>query len=236
MSVQLVEGATIEFELAPRMVVFSHGFGVQRDSRGMFTEIAQHLPEGFGYVLFDYYEFDEAQHTVRITDFAEQTERLEQMLAWTREQPGVQSVSLIAHSMGCIVAALAHPRELDKIALLAPPTSIGERTRQHFTTKKGAEKHDDMWVVPRSDGTISIIPESLFDQYEQVSAAQALLDLANMHPYKLIIAGADEVLTDDNYVKIAKHPSVQYVELADANHDFEGTARPPLLDEINNMF
>lgn len=234
MSIRQLDGMTIEFELAPRMVVFSHGFGVQRDGRGMFTEIARNLPEGFGYVLFDYYEVDEQHHTVRITDFAEQTDRLEKVLSWTSEQPEVKSVSLIAHSMGCIVTALACPQNLDKIILLAPPTSVGERTRKHFTTKKGAEKHDNMWVVPRSDGTISIIPESLFDQYETVDAQKALLVLAEEHPYKLIVAGADDVVTDADYTKLATHPSVQYLELPDANHDFEGKSRSLLLNEINS--
>jgi pimeloyl-ACP methyl ester carboxylesterase len=235
-SIQLFGGVTLEFELAPNMVVFSHGFGVRRDGRGMFTEIAQNLPKGYGYVLFDYYEVDEQQHTVRITDFAEQTERLKEVLEWTSAQKGVESVSLIAHSMGCIVAALAHLGSLDKLILLAPPTSIGERTRKHFTTKKGAEKHDDMWVVPCNDGTISIIPESLFDQYETVHAETALLELADERPYKLIVAGSDGVVTDADYSRLAQHSNVQYVELAKANHDFEGSARPLLLDEISNTF
>ncbi len=218
------------------MVVFSHGFGVQRDGRGMFTDIAQALPEGFGYVLFDYYEIDEERHTVRIADFAEQIERLKKVLDWVKGQSGVEDVSLIAHSMGCIVTALTKPKSLRKLILLAPPTSIGERTRRHFTTKKGAEKHDDMWVVPRSDGTISIIPETLFGQYERVDAEKALLALADEQPYKLIVAGSDGVVTDADYRKLATHPSVQYVELADANHDFEGLSRPLLLDEISNTF
>jgi len=230
---QQLDGTVIEYKLAPNMVVFSHGFGVRRDGRGMFAEICRNLPDGYGYVLFDYNEIDDENHTVRLGDFSEQTKRLNTILAWTFEQAGVQSISLVAHSMGCIVAALTQPADLRAVILLAPPTSIGERTRRHFTTKKGAEKQDDMWLVPRSDGTISIIPESLFDQYEQVDAMAALKTFAARHPYTLIAAGADEVLPDADYGSFAANENVQFVNIADATHDFEGDARPQLIEVVN---
>lgn len=232
MSILLVDGGTVEYELAPNMVVFSHGFGVRRHSRGMFTEICQNLPENFGYVLFDYNDIDDQNHTVRLTDFTEQIARLQKVLAWTAKQPEVKSVSIITHSMGCIVTALARPKNIKNLILLAPPTSIGDRTRKYFTTKKGAEKHDDMWVVPRSDGTVSIIPETLFDQYEAVDAAAALQELAAQNAYTLIAAGADEVIADANYEPLAANPRVRLVHIENANHDFEKNARQPLLDEI----
>jgi len=233
MAVQLVDGITLEFMLAPNMVVFSHGFGVRRDGRGMFTQIAEALPEGVGYVLFDYNDIDDDNHTVRIMDLVEQTGRLQKVLAWTRDRPGVKSLSLVAHSMGCIVTALTQPTELAKVIFLAPPTSIGERTRKYFTTKKGAEKHDDMWVVPRNDGTVSVVPETFFDQYEQVDAMQVLLDFVAYQPLELVVAAADEVLQDADYEPFAGHPNVQLVNIAGASHDFAGNARNLLITTVD---
>ena len=229
---QQLFGTTIEYKLAPHMVVFSHGFGVRRDGRGMLTEIAENLPDGYGYVLFDYNEIDDEHYTVRIKDFSEQVELLNKVLAWTSGQKGVRQVSLIAHSMGCIVAALARPQGFNKVVFLAPPTSIGERTRKYFTGKRDAEKHGDTWVIPRSDGTISIIPESFFDQYEQVDALQALQQFADTQPYTLIVAGTDEVLPDADYEALAKHKNVQFSRIKGASHDFENDARQPLLDKV----
>lgn len=234
--IRLLDGITVEYQLAPQMVVFSHGFGVRRDARGMFTEIARSLPDGYGYILFDYNEVDDENHTIRITDFAEQVVMLQKILAWTVAQNGVRSVSIVAHSMGCIVTALAGPQNTGELILLAPPTSIGERTRRHFTTKKDAEKHDGMWVVPRSDGTVSIIPETLFDQYEAVDAAAVLQELAALHPYTLVAAGADEVLTDAHYDALAANPRIDFINIANASHDFERGARQQLLDTIAQIF
>ncbi len=36
-----------EYKLGDRLVVFSHGFDVRRDSNGLFHDIAESLPEGF---------------------------------------------------------------------------------------------------------------------------------------------------------------------------------------------
>lgn len=229
---QNIDGVTLEYELAANMVVFSHGFGVRRDSRSMFTEICQNLPDGYGYVLFDYNDSDDEKHTVRLTDFTEQIEKLQKVLTWTVTQRGVKSLSIIAHSMGCVVTALARPKSLEKLILLAPPTSIGERTRQYFTAKKGAEKQDNMWVVPRNDGTVSVIPETLFDQYEAVDAEAELQKLATRTTYTLIAAGADEVIPDANYGALVPNPRVHFVSIAGASHDFDKSARQPLLDAV----
>jgi dienelactone hydrolase len=137
--------------------------------------------------------------------------------------------------MGCIVTALAQPTAVEAIILLAPPTSVGERTRQHFTTKKGAEKQDDLWLVPRSDGTVSIIPESLFDQYEQVNALEVLQQLATQHPYYVIVAGADEVLTDADYTSLAQSDNVQLKIISGASHDFKGETRHQLLEATTSV-
>jgi hypothetical protein len=56
----------LEYQLGAQMVVFSHGFGVRADAHGMFTDIAQALPRGWGYVLFDYDTFDTAKNEQRI--------------------------------------------------------------------------------------------------------------------------------------------------------------------------
>lgn len=36
------------------VLIFSHGFGVKRDSKGMFTQLAEMLKDKYLIVLFDY--------------------------------------------------------------------------------------------------------------------------------------------------------------------------------------
>jgi len=162
-----IAGIAVEYRLASRMVVFSHGFGTQRGSRGMFTDIVAALPEGYGYVLFDYNDVYGTE--VKLTDFTEQVRRLRSIIAWVQKQQNVTDVHILAHSMGCIVVALAKPDINGKVILLASPTSIGARTREYFTSKRGAKVDGDNWVVPRQDGTRTIIPLSFFDEFESVN-------------------------------------------------------------------
>jgi len=229
---KITDSITVEYELKPRMVVFSHGFGVKRDSRGMFTDIVRHLPEGFGYVLFDYYDIDEAHNSVRLTDFAEQVTRLQTVLEWTLKQPRVEDVGMIAHSMGCIVAALTAIRGLSHVVLLASPTSIGERTRKYFTSKEGAKKQGDTWIVPRKDDTTSLIPESLFDQFEAIDAEQSMLKYADTQPFMLVTASKDMAVKGAVYDRIRAKPGIQYIEILGADHNFSGPNRKPLLETI----
>jgi pimeloyl-ACP methyl ester carboxylesterase len=117
-----------EYKLAPEVVVFSHGFGVGRDNRGLFTGITECLPSGLGYVLFDYYDYNDALATVVLTDFTEQTKRLRQVIDWAQKQPGVVKVHLVAHSIGCIVAALPPSREPQRRMGFGPFLDRTERT------------------------------------------------------------------------------------------------------------
>lgn len=45
--------------LMKRVIVYSHGFGVRKDDRGLMTDIAHALP-GYEHILFDYNDFNEA--------------------------------------------------------------------------------------------------------------------------------------------------------------------------------
>ena len=52
--------------MSEQVVVYSHGFGVRKDDRGLFTDIAAALPEAES-VMFDYGSWDEEhkEHTSR---------------------------------------------------------------------------------------------------------------------------------------------------------------------------
>lgn len=59
--------------MSEQVVVYSHGFGVRKDDRGLFTDIAAALPEAES-VMFDYGSWDEEhkEHTLSSYLFSEQ--------------------------------------------------------------------------------------------------------------------------------------------------------------------
>ncbi len=221
-----------EYKLATEVVVFSHGFGVGRDNRGLFTDITECLPSGLGYVLFDYYDYNDALATVVLTDFTEQTKRLRQVIDWAQKQPGVVKVHLVAHSIGCIVAALARPVIDGRVAFLASPASIGKKTKEYFTSKPGATEKNGIWTIPRQDGTYSLVPSSLFDEFESTNAADVLINFAGVKPYVLYIAGRDEILPLKEYEVLRRHSAITVVTIPGADHNFNGDSRKEVISAI----
>ena len=231
-AIQQFDGITMEYVLAPKMVVFSHGFGVRRDTSGFFTEIAQNLPVGYGYLLFDYYGYDEPSNTVTLTGFSAQVKMLQKVLSWTAEQTGVEQINIVAHSIGSIVAAMARPPSIHSVIMLAPPTHIGDNTRNYFTGQPGSQHTDGVWLVPRRDGTTSKISEKLFDEFETTDAATEIVAYAEQRQLTILTATADEVLTDTDYTVFATTPNILIIGVAGASHNFVGDARPKVIQLI----
>jgi predicted alpha/beta hydrolase len=96
------------------IAIYSHGFGVKKDDRGLFTDIAVQLSE-FEHVMFNYNSFDEANNTMTVTPLDEQAEKLAKKIKVVKESNPDTPLYLICHSQGCIVAALAKAEGFEKI-------------------------------------------------------------------------------------------------------------------------
>lgn len=228
-----VAGVDVEYRLDRQMVIFSPGFGVCEGSPGMalFRDIISILPAGVGYVLFSYCDEDDRMVTVKGTE--EDAERLLNVLAWVRQRPGVEGVSIVAHSRGCIDAAVADMYPLNSVVMLAPPL-WGGFARFYFTNRPGVVKRGDDWYVPRSDGTTSIMPERIFDEYDTLRLDDVILNYAERQPLRVIVAGADGVLGQQDFGRLLTAPNIKVVTIPGASHDFEGDARSVLLQKLGD--
>ncbi len=226
---RLVLDIHADYEIAPHMVVFSHGFGVERTARGMFSEIVKSLPVDYGYVMFDYYDID--GKTINISTFEDQQRMLLSIIAWLSEQADVTDISLVSHSAGCVVSALSQPPEVKSAVMLAPPVQISGFSA-YFKAKLGVVKQDDLWIVPRSDGTTSYIPAAMFAEIEDIDALQALLNYAAVQPYALLIPAHDEVLGAVDYNDLALDENVTAQTIDGADHNFTGSSRALMIEAV----
>ena len=95
------------------IVIYSHGFGVRKDDRGLFTDIAAALP-GATHRMFDYNRRDETTGNLTVAPLAEQVGMLRNQIEKARADTPGAIIDLICHSQGCIVAALLAPRDVRK--------------------------------------------------------------------------------------------------------------------------
>src|SRR6185369_13842555 len=106
-------------ETIPHVIVFSHGFGVRKEDRGLFTAIAKALPDAKS-VLFDYNPINEESNTLTAKPLNEQALKLRKVINSARaEFPGA-IIDLVCHSQGCVVAGLVKPRGIRKVIMLTP--------------------------------------------------------------------------------------------------------------------
>jgi len=223
---------TLEYQLGKQIVVFSHGFGVRQDARGMFTDIVSSLPQGVGHVLFDYDVFDAETTQQTVIGFAERVVKLQAVLDWSRKQPGVEQIHLVGHSMGALTIAELAPEAIGKMVLLAPPLSLGLRFAELYTKLPGARHEGHTWFIPRTDATTTVVDDDQLAELMSVDAEGELAKLALFRPYTIILPGADEILPDADYTELITLPSVNMEGVERADHDFTGEARKELVSLV----
>lgn len=215
--------------MSKHVVVYSHGFGVSKDDRGLFTDIANALPDA-EHIMFDYNQIDEQTNTLTVSPLQGQVRKLKEQL----DKIGSDAViDLVAHSQGCVVAALAKPQNVRQILCLAPPDNVDvERLLNFFGSRKGSEIDlDGQSRIPRRDGSTTIIPAAYWQSLRGLDVIRLYNRLPDLTRVKFLIANDDEVLGTTNFDRTDER--IELVQL-DGNHDFTEDARKYLVNYVRN--
>lgn len=215
------------------IVIFSHGFGVRKDDRGLFIDIAKVLP-GADSIMFDYNEVDEKSNTLTVRPFSKQVEILKEKIDEQKKNNPDATIDLICHSQGSRIAAMACPAGIRKIILISPPSDTGmERTLARY--KDNPEAIIDLngtSKLPRSDGSISFVPAEYWQEREnEVQPVDSYNALASTTELIIIKPTEDTVLGNTSFDGLNK--KVAIIELK-GDHDFSQT-RPELCDIIEEI-
>ncbi|HEY1085928.1 MAG TPA: hypothetical protein VGE34_04370 [Candidatus Saccharimonadales bacterium] len=214
----------------PHIILYSHGFGVKKDSRGMFTDIATALPE-FQHEMFDYNQHDEPTNQTFITPLSKQAKILENKIQELRKQYPTATIDIVAHSQGCIVAGMVASPEIRHTVLLAPPTdNVGDRKKSFLLNRPGVTTDEnDVIYLPRRDGSISVITPTYWDDWEDLDPIEIYNRLPTASAATLVTATQDEVLPAIDYTHLS--PKITRVDVV-ADHNFTGEGRAKLCDSI----
>lgn len=219
--------------MSKHYVIYSHGFGVRKDGRGLLTDIAATLPE-YEHIFFDYNDFDDTTNTLTARPLDQQAEMLRTQIATITSQDKEAVIDIIAHSQGCVVAALANPKHIRRVVFLAPPAQfLGLEKRDILVSRAGAKTTQDGTVyMPRRDGSTTIIKEDYWKSREGIRPIELYTELVKNTELIIVSATKDEILTSTDFTGLAE--GIQIVQL-EADHDFTGTYRPALLDTITDL-
>ncbi len=210
------------------IVIFSHGFGVRKTDRGLFTAISSALPHAQS-VLFDYYPFNEESNTITVKPLQEQALKLRKVINATRAEYPNATLDLVCHAQGCVVAGIVKPRDIRKVIMLTPPDDMSEVTNikqlsVHTETKIDVNTRTRL---ARSDGSTTVIHPEYWQSLAGVKPVKLYNRLARFTKLRVISAKQDEVLGKVRFEGI--DPTVSLVAL-DGNHNFDdGAARSQLL-------
>ena len=215
------------------IVIFSHGFGVKKDSRGMFSDIVSSLGDGIECVLFDYNIVDESANTITIRPFGEQKNILENIINETKTKNPNAVIDIIAHSQGCIITGLVNPTGIHKVILLAPPFDLKmQKLIELFKQRPGTEiNFDGVSKLARNDGTVSIVYKDFWQEAKNINPVDVYSNLASSNDVTMVNANQDEILDKNNYVEIKNAEIINI----DGNHNFNGEYRNTLLETIKSL-
>ncbi len=215
-----------------KFVIFSHGFGVRKDSRGMFTEIADWLP-GYRCVFFDYNQLPD-ENTIIASSLTDQGKKFTEVFSNLIDQNPEAQISIITHSQGAIPVALATLGKIDQIVLLAPSMSKDiNKAIKYFS--QYPETHIDLEgesVLGRKDGSKTIVPKEFWQDKQRYEPIGLYNDLVQKYNTTIIFADQDEVVAN-NPESLSSEINQMHI---DTDHNFTSEARPELKKLLLDIF
>lgn len=217
------------------IVIFSHGFGVQKDSLGLFTEIGDMLAEqGIEPVLFDYNGINIETKEVCVKPFSEQANILQEVINKTVKENPDATIDIIAHSQGPVMVALANTTGIRKVILLSPffHTDMQKIMDRYNKYTKSEIDFNGISRRVRKDGTTTIIPASYWAERFATDVYTLYNNLASRTDMTIINAAEDKVIEGGaDLMKILNVPIINI----HGDHDFSSEFRPKLLEIIRGI-
>jgi hypothetical protein len=203
----------------PHIIIFSHGFGVRKDAKGLFTAIARAVPDAEN-ILFHYNPINDKSNTLTAKTLPEQVQKLRKVINTARaEYPGAV-IDLVCHAQGCVVAGILKPRGIRKVIMLTPPDKMSQATlieqlesRAEITIDPNVKTR-----VPLSDGGTIVVHPEYWQSLDGVEPVKLYNRLAKFTALRIINARNDDVLGPVSFEGI--DPNISFVTL-DGDHNFE---------------
>ena len=216
-----------------QVIIFSHGFGVSKEARGLFTEIANAFT-GIKTVLFNYNKVDRKNNTITVKPFLEQVKILKRILKKQRAKNPKAVINLICHSQGSRIVAMANLPNIHKIILIAPSIDVGyEKMLARYKDNPKTEiNFDGITKLARTDGSITLVPPKYWQERKNEPMPIILYNQLSKNAKVFIIkAKNDTILGKKSFKGLDK--KIKVIELK-GDHDFKDN-RENLIKKIKEI-
>jgi hypothetical protein len=211
-----------------KFLVFSHGFGVEKDSKGLFSEISKAFPE-YKPVLFDYNDIAEDKKITKVASYKKQSIVLDRQLQAIVKRDPDANITVIGHSQGCIIIGLTSNLPIARAILLAPPVNVSARKTKIKPDR--VINRDGSVTINRKDGTQIILSLGFIAGLKKTNPLNIYKRLASKVPITIVVARQDELLDDSNFSEL---DSTQVIKI-DGDHNFTGKNRKGLIETLSKI-
>jgi hypothetical protein len=220
-------------EKQKHIIIFSHGFGVKKDDRGLLTAIADAFPESATY-LFDYFDVNEEDMTIAIRPFTEQMQILNNVYKKAKETHPNAIIDIIAHSQGTLIPSLLKLEGIRKTILLTPVFDMGiERTIKRYGSDPESEINmEGISKLRKLDGYIRYVPSEYWIERKELNPFYLYNEYSLKTDLIIINANQDNILGS---VDISLLDSNIKVLNLDGDHEFSGDQRKVLIQKIGEI-
>ncbi len=237
-SISLNNGLQIEGEYegeieSKQAIIFVHGFGVERNARGLFTQLGDALKDDYLVVRFDLNKVLPTETSIKVYSLKTQAKILNEVVQHVRNKFKVETLKVIAHSQGSLVIGTLSPDDISQCVLISPPVESPYLEMKEYFSKRKGTKIDEKGnsLIQRADDSLTVVSKGYWQDVEKIKPVKLMAKLAKKTDLYLIKALNDEVIKNDDHTAIVKNKEITYLELP-GDHNFSGGYRQSLLNRI----
>jgi hypothetical protein len=216
------------------VTLYSHGFAVDKESRGLFKDIVTSMPT-VRHELVDLNEMRNEGHYIYVRPINEQTDILKRKLAdLFTTLPDNTRLDMVCHSLGCLTAALAVESGVHRIILVSPPFDISiEHMKKAFADHPGVTLDiDGDSVFVRKDGVTAVVPREYWLSIMNIYPRHLYEQLANKTDVRIIFAAQDKQ-REPNQITPSISGAREYG--LDGDHNFTHLSRQTLVATVKSL-
>lgn len=214
-----------------KVVIFSHGFGLRKDNRGLFTQIGTELEaSGIKTVYFDYNRFDEKTKNLYTEPFSVQAKKLQEVIDETYKRYPNYEIIILGQSQGSFIPTLCDVKSISKVIGMSPffHTEMKDIVRRYTKNKENTLNLTGNSTRKRSDGSTTIIPATYWKERFETDVVKLYNELAEKVDLVLISPLQDEIMDITDLRKIKQASIINL----DGDHDFSSQYRYKLMQTI----